>query len=106
MESEERRGSGFAAGLVLGAFIGAGVAVLLASKMSEETRGRLRERGTEMRERTRERAEEMAQRARAKAQEFRGRARETVEDLREKAQEILRRRDDVLGREETSPLDD
>src|SRR3989304_2519115 len=34
MESEERRGSGFAAGLVLGAILGAGVAVPLAPKMN------------------------------------------------------------------------
>src|SRR3972149_2423707 len=74
MESEERRGSGFAAGLVLGAILGAGVAVLLTSKMNEEMRERLRERGTEMGQRARERAEEMASRARGRAGGGRGAA--------------------------------
>ena len=78
--------SDFAAGIILGAVLGAGLALLLAPRSGEQARERLREAGMEMTQRAREKAEDLRDRAREKVEEIRaqvreGRARTPGEDL-------------------------
>jgi gas vesicle protein len=54
LPGSERGGGGFVAGILVGAVLGAGIALLLAPDRGEKTRGRLRQRMHSLREDARE----------------------------------------------------
>ena len=73
--------------LTVGALIGAGLALLLAPKTGEETRGLLREKGSDWARRAQEQGSDLARRAKdtvgdaqQKAQGYLGRGKEVLED--------------------------
>ncbi|MFQ5856563.1 MAG: YtxH domain-containing protein [Anaerolineae bacterium] len=53
VEESERSGNYFALGAIVGAALGAALALLFAPKPGEETRGMLKEKGIELKQRTR-----------------------------------------------------
>lgn len=72
-ESNEERGSGLIAGVILGAVIGAGIAMLFSPKSGEETRRELARRARELGDDARDRVGEASRRTR---RELRRRRRE------------------------------
>jgi len=73
--------------LTVGILVGAGLALLLAPKTGEETRGMLREKGTDWAKRAQEQGADFARRAKetvgeaqTRAQEYFGRGKEVLED--------------------------
>ena len=80
-------GDSFWSGFVLGAFVGAVMALLFAPAPGEETRERLRERGIELREHAEELSEEARKRAEVLAERSRGLLEERMARLEEAIEE-------------------
>ena len=83
--SSEERGSGFAAGLLLGGLIGAAVAFFLNPREGEESMGSLADRGIELKVR----AEEVAIRAREEADTLITKGKIVLEGQKHRVQDAL-----------------
>jgi len=91
-EREESDGAGFASGLLIGAVIGAAVALLYAPKSGEETRQKLKDLADEQKDniknqwdRTKETATEAVNTAKEKVDSFAQRASNSVDKYADKA---------------------
>jgi gas vesicle protein len=93
-ETASRTGAGFLAGLVFGVFLGAGVALFLASDRGDQTRNKLRRRMRSLREdalegldragsRTRDELRRRQRRIRAELDRIRERAKERAKEVRD-----------------------
>jgi len=88
----ESRGGDFLAGLIIGGFIGAAVALILAPQPGEETLAQLREKGIELKERAADlsaealkRMGELEEKGRVVLEEQKDRLQQAVEEGKEVA---------------------
>ena len=81
--------AGFMAGVLFGAFLGAGFALLFAPDRGEKTRGRLRRRMRSLREDAREGIDRAGNRTREELRRRQKRIRAEFERARERAQNAL-----------------
>jgi len=90
----ENRGTGMLAGFILGAVVGAGIALLVAPASGSETRRRIKEKAQDLREKS----EELKERTRSKLEEVgqavRGGAREMASALKESREAFLKASED------------
>jgi gas vesicle protein len=89
-DSDGERGSGMMAGVILGAVIGAGIALLFSPRSGEETRRDLARRARALGEDTRERVGEASRRTRRELRRRRRELRERMEEGMESARERYR----------------
>ena len=85
----------FLAGFVVGGFVGAAVALLLAPQTGEETRTLIHDKSIELKDKAVERAEEARVKAEAAAAEARARAEELSKLTVERATELKKKGQDV-----------
>jgi gas vesicle protein len=83
--SENGNGRNFAAGLILGALIGAGVALLFAPQSGEDTRRLIRKKAKRLARDTRERYDDLRDKVRDRYDE----ARDKVRDARERVHKVI-----------------
>lgn len=88
--------AGFLAGLVFGAFLGAGLAMFFGSDRTEKTRGRLRRRMRTLREGAMDSLDEAGSRTRKELQRRKKRLRAELERIRERARERAREAKETL----------
>jgi gas vesicle protein len=81
--------AGFVAGVLFGAFLGAGIALLFAPERGEKTRGRLRRRMQSLREDAREGIDRAGSRTREELRRRQKRIRAELQRARERAQSAL-----------------
>jgi gas vesicle protein len=89
--------AGFLAGLVFGAFLGAGLAMLFAPERGEKTRGRISRRMRSLRADAMDSLDEAGTRTRKELNRRKRRLRAELERLRERARERAREAKDALG---------
>jgi gas vesicle protein len=85
----DHRTAGFIAGILFGAFLGAGFALLFAPERGEKTRGRLRRRMQSLREDAREGIDRAGSRTREELRRRQHRIRKELERARERAQKAV-----------------
>jgi len=85
----ERGGAGFVAGILVGAVLGAGLALLLAPDRGEKTRGRLRRRMHSLREDAREGIDKAGSLTRDELRRGKRRFRAELARARERAERAL-----------------
>jgi gas vesicle protein len=88
--------AGFLAGVIFGAFLGAGLALILAPERGEKTRGRLRRRMRELREGAMESLDEAGSRTRKQLHRRKRRLRAELERIRERAKARAREAKETL----------
>lgn len=93
---DKTSGTDFFAGFLVGALVGAAVALLFAPQSGEETRTLIRDRGIELGERAdalsaeaRKRAEELQAQARERADMLSAQAKERAQDLQGKVKQAV-----------------
>lgn len=89
-DTDGERGSGMIAGVILGAVIGAGIALLFSPRTGEETRRELARRARELGEDTRDRVGEASRRTRRELRRRRRELRERMEEGIDSARERYR----------------
>jgi gas vesicle protein len=87
--ASDRGTAGFMVGILFGAFLGAGFALLFAPERGEKTRGRLRRRMRSLREDAREGIDRAGSRTREELRRRQRRIRAELERARERAQSAL-----------------
>lgn len=85
----DRGMAGFMAGVLFGAFLGAGFALLFAPDRGEKTRGRLRRRMRTLQEDAREGIDRAGSRTKEELRRRQGRIRAELQRARERAQNAL-----------------
>jgi gas vesicle protein len=81
--------AGFLAGIVFGAFLGAGLALLFAPEKGEKTRGRLRKRMRSLQEDALEGIDRAGTRTRKELRRRQQNLREELDRARERAKQVL-----------------
>lgn len=81
--------AGFLAGIVFGAFLGAGLALLFAPEKGEKTRGRLRKRMRSLQEDALEGIDRAGTRTRKELRRRQQNIREELDRARERARQVL-----------------
>lgn len=90
MYKEDRQsGAGFAIGIVAGAVVGAGVALLLAPRTGAELRGTLNDSMTSMRDALSRRYRDLAERAGVELEDIEARVDRAAESIENGAREVL-----------------
>ncbi len=87
--SADHRTAGFMAGILFGAFLGAGLALLFAPERGDKTRGRLRRRMRSLRDDAREGIDRAGSRTRDELRRRQRRIRAELQRARERAQNAL-----------------
>lgn len=82
-------GSGFAAGILLGALIGATVMLFYAPQSGKATRKQFQRKARQVRAQVRDTADTAMEQARDRAREVRDDVRHRVEDARHRGQELI-----------------
>ena len=86
----DRSGGGeFFAGLVIGALVGAGIALLMAPQSGEETRAQIRDASVELKDRANETMAEAREKAEAITADSRRRAEEIIAEARKSADKMI-----------------
>ena len=88
-ETQRDNGSGFTTGVLMGAMVGAGVALLLAPKAGAELRGDLGESMTSVRDAVTRRYRELAHRAGVELDDLEAQAHDAAESFESSAREML-----------------
>lgn len=88
--------AGFVAGIVFGAFLGAGIAMLFAPDRGEKTRGRIRRRMRNLGEDAMESIDQAGTRTRKELSRRKRRLQKELEWLRERAKERAKEAKDAL----------
>jgi gas vesicle protein len=88
--------AGFLAGIVFGAFLGAGIAMLFAPDRGEKTRGRIRRRMRNLGEDAMESIDQAGSRTRKQLSRRKRRLQKELEWLRERAKERAKESRDAL----------
>lgn len=98
----ENQGKGMMAGFILGAVVGAGIALLVAPASGSDTRRRIKEKAQELRGKS----DEIKERARGKLEEMgeavRGGAREMASAVKESREAFLKAAEDPAARSKRS----
>ena len=99
--SHEGSGGEFLVGLIIGAFIGAAVALILAPQSGDETIAQIKDKSIELKERAADlsggamrRMEEMEQKSRSIIEEQKSRLQEAVQEGKEAA---AKKKEELLG---------
>jgi gas vesicle protein len=95
---ETARGSGFLAGLIFGAILGAGVALVLAPDRGENTRRRIRRRMESLREGAMDSLDQAGSRTRKQLSRRKRRLQAELERIRERAKARAREAKESLDR--------
>ena len=88
-QSSPRRPAGFVGGIILGAFLGAGLALLFAPERGDKTRGRLRQRMHSLRDDAREGIDRAGSLTREELRRGKRRFRAELARARERAERAL-----------------
>jgi len=97
--------SDFLFGVVIGAAIGASVALLYAPRSGEETRDDLRRRGDELKETASEKVRDAVQRAEALTDQIKERTTEIAGTVRDTASSLATRVESKIGSHREPPSD-
>jgi gas vesicle protein len=95
-DAAARTGAGFVAGMVFGAFLGAGLALFFATERGEKARGRLSRRMRALREDALETIDQAGTRTRDELRRRQRRIRAELERIRERAKERAREAKEAL----------
>ena len=100
--SNENKASDFVAGLVIGGFIGAAIALLLAPRPGDETIAQLRERGIELKDR----AVDLSSEARKRVSEIEEKSRAVIDEQKERLQTAVKEGKDAAQKTSEDLLHD